>query len=615
MPRKISIIKLSLFTKILILCLSLVFSTALVLGVIQYTQFRSLSTRVREEAMNRLLETKAAEIQSSLEELDHDVRWIAQFVQAQLRRGETLETLTPIVEKLMQFKPDYDQIRVLGYPPEGSELIRFNRTVVNGEDQVVKSDILQKKGHRDYYAEILSTPSQKTYFSAINLNREFHEIELPHKPTLRAAVRLPDARAGDLAHIVIINIRFQNILDSLKLEQLKGLDFYLIQQDGTFILHPDTAKIFANDLGTNFYFKNLFPITAGFLESRETSKTYHLESVPLSGNSILHLYHFHPFPGFPERMLILGVASNEGAFLAQTKQIGYYSISAFIVLLIVATGLAVWASGQITRPIHNVTHAIHRITENRDATVILPTFDLTEVGRLSSSFSKLRQEIEDKEQSLYTTNEKLRIANRDLNHFTHAFSHELSEPTRRISALISLSNLEEGYSQEIQSDIQEQCGHLIGMLSEYRELSKLEFEEQLRESVDIKDCIENSIRDWQKKDPDRSDQIQFRVGNHPEVKIYPRLGCLFFQKLLDGVTNNLIGEGCLCFESEVTSEHPVFHLRWQGPHQFPKISGTRIPFEHPKYSVFSICNKIIARHSGVLMIEASGSNLLITYRF
>ncbi|MCC7279256.1 MAG: response regulator [Chromatiaceae bacterium] len=139
---------------------------------------------------------------------------------------------------LMYLNPPYDQARWLS--AAGMELARVDR---HGDDPVVvpRRD-LQDKAQRQYYREAIRLAPDNIFVSALDLNVEREVVEVPHKPMLRMAIRLPLVADQDQG-LIVINLRAQQILDRLAhlTPRGQGEEVLLLNDQGHPLLAPDPA--------------------------------------------------------------------------------------------------------------------------------------------------------------------------------------------------------------------------------------------------------------------------------------------------------------------------------------------------------------------------------------
>lgn len=150
----------------------------------------------------------------------------------------------------------YAQIRFIGAADGGREIVRVDKR--NAEIHIVSENDLQQKGERDYFIKTAALPQGKVYVSNIELNREHGKIEEPHWPTLRMGTPIYEP-GGKFFGIVIINIDARPAIDFLIADEPTLIKTYLVNEDGTFLAHPDDNKTYGKDLGHHFNWRDEFP--------------------------------------------------------------------------------------------------------------------------------------------------------------------------------------------------------------------------------------------------------------------------------------------------------------------------------------------------------------------
>ncbi|OZG74441.1 hybrid sensor histidine kinase/response regulator [Hahella sp. CCB-MM4] len=174
-----------------------------------------------------------------------------------------IRRLNAIFSSYMNAHPEIVQVRYIGIADQGKEIVRVNRKDDNIE--VVSADELQAKGDRGYFLNAIKLSRGEVYFSSIDLNREYGEIEVPHMPTIRVATPVRDT-GGDIFGIVIINVKALHLFDKLLQDVPEGYELYLTNLQGDFLIHPELDKTFGFDLGQRFRWDDAFSPTPAKVE-------------------------------------------------------------------------------------------------------------------------------------------------------------------------------------------------------------------------------------------------------------------------------------------------------------------------------------------------------------
>ncbi|WP_269620662.1 PAS domain S-box protein [Zhongshania sp. BJYM1] len=163
--------------------------------------------------------------------------------------------LQEIFAAYLETQPSVMQVRYIGVGNDGRELVRVDRS--DGRIRKISSRSLQQKDDHDYFKEAIKRRKGEFYVSAINLNREYGEIEVPHVPTLRLATPVFD-QDNKVFGIVVINLNATEIFRVLEAELDTYEHIYLINNDGDFLLHPNPEKTFGFELGEIYRWSDEF---------------------------------------------------------------------------------------------------------------------------------------------------------------------------------------------------------------------------------------------------------------------------------------------------------------------------------------------------------------------
>lgn len=130
--------------------------------------------------------------------------------------------------------PDYDQVRWID--EKGWERLRVDQRA--RVTTLVPPSGLQDKSARAYFRDANALPMKGIYYSALDLNVEHEQVEVPFRPMLRVAT--PLQRDGRRQGIVIINYAAQNLLDRIR--RLAGSDrrvsLFMANREGSWIIGP-----------------------------------------------------------------------------------------------------------------------------------------------------------------------------------------------------------------------------------------------------------------------------------------------------------------------------------------------------------------------------------------
>ena len=180
--------------------LALVLLLGLGLGLHQYDIYK-VTRETHETTVDRNLSLMHMRADGYLERLALDGEFIAQspILRMYLENpsAETLAGAQDALRTLASLRPYLDQLRYIDQ--QGMERIRVNQR--GGPPQLATE--LQNKSDRDYVQRGLALTAGGVYFSAIDLNIEYGQIERPFRPMLRSVAKV--MVNGSPAGMVVLN--------------------------------------------------------------------------------------------------------------------------------------------------------------------------------------------------------------------------------------------------------------------------------------------------------------------------------------------------------------------------------------------------------------------------
>ncbi len=158
-----------------------------------------------------------------------------------------ISRLESIFRRFMQENPAYLQIRFLAREPDGLELLRLEAR--DSEIVRISDSELPQKGDRYYFREAMQmADTGETYLSRLDLNQDNGAVTLPPVPVVRAVapVYLPD---GSPVAAIVINVAMDTFFDVVEQNNPEGRKFFVADDTGDFIAHPNPERRFATELG------------------------------------------------------------------------------------------------------------------------------------------------------------------------------------------------------------------------------------------------------------------------------------------------------------------------------------------------------------------------------
>jgi len=281
-------------------------------------------------------------------------------------------------------KKFYYQIRYIGIANNGQELInvRFDKQTI-----VIPSSRLQQKSNRPYYKSTIDKDPGQVFFSKIELAKNYGKIEQPHKPVLRVATPIYDPSSGDVFGLIIINLNFGDFIAQLKTKELNQLSFYLANEAGDFVSHPNKSKTFGFDLNQRHLIQDEFPSLRPAIT--HNLKKQKLPSIEIDQHKFLGHYQQIALKQFDTSHQLNLLVLKETTEIEQTLS-AYRSRSLLLgsALALVALAIATLAAKRIATPLQQITQSLESYEKSRQLRN-LPIESNTEIGVLARSFSNL----------------------------------------------------------------------------------------------------------------------------------------------------------------------------------------------------------------------------------
>jgi signal transduction histidine kinase/CheY-like chemotaxis protein len=411
-------IRIPLRVKVLLTAMFLVVSTSAVSGYFFLLQQRDAYLQEYGETLDHAAKFQITLFQHSIHEMLRDVQILSKtppiggIVRAHANGGIDpvdgssldlwTERLTTIFTAFVVNHRDYDQIRFISAEGEGRELVRVNWTPTGAE--AVPADQLQPKSGRDYFHEILTLNPGGVYLSALNLNREFGAVEMPHKPTVRGGVPVTDAD-GNIFGMIVVNMRVQAILDRVDDSVPEGIQTYLANDAGQWLVHPDPGRTFSFDLGADLGWDSEFrPLP------EKSGKDSPLELLQRIGEehpvdyAVVTDFSVGP-PNMP-RALTLTYVLPESVLVKRTAPIFRAMVSIAAAIGLAMLVLAHVLVNRLMRPFDTIAKIARTVAEGRyDAK--LPKAEDEDLGAVLAAMGDLRDRVQTREEELRNLNANL----------------------------------------------------------------------------------------------------------------------------------------------------------------------------------------------------------------
>ena len=599
-------------------------------AAITYWGHTSIIRTLQSEFLRKQVDTEISRIELAIVEASNDIQFIADLPLIKmigdlaesgtdpLQSQEVATGLVTIFESILQSKPNYTQIRLIGQSDRGRELARVHRD--GGEIVAAEPTMLQEKGHHSYFQNTPEDANAAPYFSKINLNREFNEIESPPQPTLRVSLPVFDS-AGNYFGIVVINIDFDSFISTLLERSSDRYVYFLTNSEGYFLAHPNEDKTFAFDRGDDDRIQNEFPQLESFYDSEREQITARMSAGISYSSDLIHFQKFQPFTD--DRFLVFGISAKYDDIAKLSASVNAWIITLIIFLVLLGSVGAYLLSSRLTRPLDAIALASTSLSSGNDLPD-LPTDRDDEIGDLARAYENMNIAISTHEAELQATNSKLLRATEDLEHFSHISSHELREPIRRIAGLVNLLKMTSSDKDDedrvaLLDSVESECTRAMQQIHDFRTFSRIGDQILLREPTDMEAVATEVLEDF--SDEIKRRNISVHIDPIPPHDSYKNLIYVLYRNLIENAFRHVHEAP---FKLQLS-----FHRQNNESIYSVQNTGSSIPREHRDtvFNLFTrldkngsgsgtgltICKRIVERHSGRIWTESDGKSVTVYF--
>jgi len=321
------------------------------------------------------------------------------------------DAVATLFQLILKHDLDYFQIRLIAAADHGLERVRIDR---DGSRLLrIEGDDLQEKGHFTYVSDALRQPSGGTYLSRMVINHEQDTHAGSEQPTILFAMPVHDEK-GRAWGLVAISIDLNGVFSHLAADWPSDYRLFFANQEGDYLIHPDSAKNFGFDKGRRFLVQEEFPATRDLVDGREDHVVVEADSGPYAASPIVAAFIAQsPKVASDGNRYVLGLAQPLATAVAQADRLGVAMLQIVILLALGGVVVAVVLARTVTRPINLMSRAVDRFgAGGRGAE--LPVWRSDEIGVLARSFQRMRQQIDGQMAELQQSRDELkRLAQHD----------------------------------------------------------------------------------------------------------------------------------------------------------------------------------------------------------
>jgi two-component system NtrC family sensor kinase len=266
-------------------------------------------------------------------------------------------------------------------------------------------------------------------------------------------------------------------------------------RDGIYLYHPDSAKRFADQVGTQFRLSN----TLTQSEWQQIHDTRTVGTMFLDDGRMLFYRKVSPYADRDTQWLLV-MEADSATVLAPINRMRESIWVMLTLLLFVSLLVAVWASGRLTAPVHKLADIIrHYADGDRNARYQQSISSRDEISQAGTAFNYLAHKLEttekEREHAVHAACQSERLA--ALGQLAAGIGHEINNPLMNIMSLANLVDETLGDDRpEIRDDLKllkkegQRCARIVqGILSFAREkkpsYTNFDMAELLAETIEL----------------------------------------------------------------------------------------------------------------------------------
>ena len=365
---------------------------------------------------------------------------------------------------LLEGKASYFQVRLIGIPDSGREIIRLDN--YGGQIEATPADRLQFKAETDYFQEGLKLAPGQVQLSEISLNRDFGRITEPHIPTLRAMSKIT-AEDGSPFGLVMINVDLRPLFSEIASLTASSVRVILANAGGDYLLHPDPTRTYGADLGTAHNFFRDFP-NAQQLARGSSGWLRRMEEGELMFGT-----RFELASGI-DREIAVAVAYPGEALLSGLRETRNVALRFTIMAALLGVGVVILVAQGPARRLRRVGEVISKYDAGEP--VEIPHGEpRDEIGMLARRFAEMAAKVRMQVASLETARREAEEATRSKEEFLAVMSHEIRTPMNAVIGMIRVleRNRPAKHQEPVIAALRSAARNLLALLNDALDYTKL----------------------------------------------------------------------------------------------------------------------------------------------
>ena len=305
--------------------------------------------------------------------------------------AQWVQRLETIFQSSMQAKPAYTRMRLIGVADAGRELVAVQ--VVDGRIVALPTDEMKQRAELEWFGHGLNLSRGNVYFSSVTPSFESGVADTSI-PVIRALTPIYDNH-DRIFGVLVINILFDDLIQSILQDMHSDGDIYLVTGDGDYFVRDQaTGRI---DYAYRGITEPDVPAPVLFLhESGSSGATYETE---FDGEHVvIQQAQLTVGDGAYVRLMKIGLLLPEHRFLAGADAVRENSLLITVVLMIVVAAIAMIIARNVTAPLLHMVDEV-RAFESGRRELTLPTDRRDEIGTLSRAFRELVDSLEQARQT------------------------------------------------------------------------------------------------------------------------------------------------------------------------------------------------------------------------